>query len=74
MLAKPVAMVAVLVGIAIWADGTWEVYRANTTGGAVLVVVGGLMCVGAIAWWRRDPDTGFNGLIEAISDFFSPAR
>jgi hypothetical protein len=74
VLAKLVAVVALLMGLTLWAYGTWEVYRANTAGGAVLVVAGGLTCVGAIAWWRRDPDAGFNGLVEAISDFFSRAR
>ena len=62
-----------LVGLGFWAVGAWQVYESNTFLGAVLVFAGGVLTVGVISWWRRDPDSGFEAVWQGIMDFFSRA-
>jgi hypothetical protein len=63
-----------LVGVVVWAAGAWQVYEANTLLGAILVLVGGVLAVFSIAWWRRDPEAGLDGVLHGVVEFFSRAR
>lgn len=70
---KAVALLVFLAGVACWAVGGWQVYESNTLIGAVLVLAGGVLVVGVISWWRRDPDAGFEAVWQGIVEFFSRA-
>jgi hypothetical protein len=63
-----------LVGLVVWAAGAWQVYEANTLLGAALVVVGGVLAVFSITWWRRDPGAGLEGVLHGVVEFLSRAR
>jgi hypothetical protein len=63
-----------VVGLVVWAAGAWQVYEANTLLGAILALVGGVLAVFSIAWWRRDPDAGIEGVLHEVVEFLSRAR
>jgi hypothetical protein len=62
-----------VVSLALWAIGGWQVYESNALFGAVLVLVGGLVMVCVISWWRRDEDAGLDAILHGIIEFFSRA-
>jgi hypothetical protein len=74
MLSKLLSALVFLVGGIVWAVGAWSVYDGNSLLGAILVLVGGLLVVLNVAWWRRDPDAGFEGVLTGIVEFMSRAR
>jgi hypothetical protein len=74
MTSKLISGFGFLAGIIAWATGAWQVYEANTLLGAVLVLLGGLLIVLAVAWRRRDPEAGFNGFLAGILEFISRAH
>jgi hypothetical protein len=73
VVARALALLVFLIGLTFWAVGGWQVYESNTVLGAVLVLAGGVLVVGVIAWWRRDPDAGFEAVWQGIIEFFSRA-
>jgi hypothetical protein len=73
VIGKGVAVLVLVVGLVCWAIGGWQVYESNTFAGAVSVLVGGILVVGVIAWWRRDPDAGFEAVLRGVIEFVSRA-
>jgi hypothetical protein len=73
VIGKALAALTFIVSLVCWAIGAWQVYESNTLLGAVLALTGGVLVVGAIAWWRRDPDAGFEAVLHGIMAFFSRA-
>lgn len=73
VLGRVFAVLMLVVGLALWVVGGWQVYEANTVFGAILVLTGGAIVVGVITWWRRDPDAGFEAVWQGVIDFFSRA-
>jgi hypothetical protein len=53
MIGKALAALTFIVSLVCWVIGAWQVYESNTLLGAVLVLAGGALMVGVIAWWRR---------------------
>jgi hypothetical protein len=73
VIGRALAVLIFFVGLAFWAIGGWQVYESNTVFGAVLVLAGGVLVVGVVSWWRRDPDAGFEAVWHGVIDFFSRA-
>jgi cytochrome b subunit of formate dehydrogenase len=73
VVAKALAIVVFLAGVALWAVGGWQIYEANTVAGALLVVAGAVVCVGVFTWWRRDPAAGASAVFDTIFEFFTRA-
>jgi hypothetical protein len=73
VIGRAIAVLLLVGGVASWAVGGWQVYESNTLTGAVLVLAGGVLVVGVISWWRRDPDAGFEAVWRGIIEFFSRA-
>jgi ascorbate-specific PTS system EIIC-type component UlaA len=64
-----IAVLVGLLGVGLWALGFWQVYAANRLLGAALVLAGVLVCIGVLAWWRREPAAGIQGMVDAIVEF-----
>jgi hypothetical protein len=63
-----------VVGLCLWGVGAWQIYEANSVGGAVLVLVGAVVLIVALAWRTQQRDEGIDSLLAAIGEFFSRAR
>jgi hypothetical protein len=74
VLGKILSAFGFVVGLVVWAVGAWQVYEANTLLGAMLVLVGGLVAVFSIAWWRREAGAGFDAVLHGVVEFLSRAR
>ena len=70
MAEKGLFAIALGVGVALWALGAWQVFDSNTALGALLVLAGAVVVIGAIAWRVREPSSGF---VDAIVEFLSRA-
>jgi hypothetical protein len=73
VIGKALAVLVLIVAVAFWAVGGWQVYESNTLIGAVLVLAGGMLLIGVISWWRRDPNTGVEAVWQGIIEFFGRA-
>ena len=73
MLAKLSFGVAVVFGVALWAVGARQAFESDTTGGALIVLAGAVVVIGAIAWRVRDPSEGVSGFVDAVVAFLSRA-
>jgi hypothetical protein len=65
--------IALVLGSALWLLGAWQVFESNTTRGALLVLAGAMVVIGAIAWRVREPSSGVSGFVDAIVEFLSRA-
>jgi hypothetical protein len=73
MAEKGLFAIALGVGVALWALGAWQVFDSNTALGALLVLAGAVVVIGAIAWRVREPSSGVSGFVDAIVEFLSRA-
>ena len=73
MAEKGLFAIAVVVGVALWAIGALEVFNSNITLGALLVLAGAVIVIGAIAWRVQEPSSGVSGFVDAIVEFLSRA-
>ncbi|MEA2450721.1 MAG: hypothetical protein QOG63_2653 [Thermoleophilaceae bacterium] len=73
MFGKAIATLVLLAAVALWVVGAWQVYRANTVTGALLVAAGAILGFGVFTWWQRDPAAGAQGFVSTILEFFSRA-
>jgi hypothetical protein len=65
--------IALVLGSALWLLGAWQVFESNTTRGALLVLAGAMVVIGAIEWRVREPSSGVSGFVDAIVEFLSRA-
>ena len=70
---KVLFALGVALGVVLWAIGAWQVFDSNTTRGALLVLAGAAIVIGAIAWRVREPSSGASGFVDAIVEFLSRA-
>jgi hypothetical protein len=74
MLDKLLFAIALALGGALWLLGAWQVFDPdNTTRGALLVLAGAVVVIGAIAWRVREPSSGVSGFVDAIVECLSRA-